>query len=141
MKEGGDAMKIKEMIEIIETTEIDPELLVSKLNRKLVSLYNKKDIGEYTDILNDMLILAVHLKFDLVLKYLGTVSLVALDEINQFQEIFKCLGTRSSNKDWFLNLFSLFLGMALVLGFDMSEIERNFFEKKGNKNLKNCQTI
>ncbi|MED3691992.1 hypothetical protein P4534_24925 [Peribacillus butanolivorans] len=124
-------MDIKKMIDITDKTEVDPELLVSKVNRNLINLYNKKDIGDYTEILRDMLMLAVQLKFDLVLKYFGAVPIVAADERNQFQEIFKCLGTRSSNKDWYLNLFSLFLGMAFILRFDMSEIEKNFFEKTG----------
>lgn len=124
-------MDIKKMIEMTEITEIDTELLFSKVNNNLINLYKEKNIGGYTETLNDMLELAVHLKFDLVLKYFGAVPIVAVDERNQFQEIFKCIGTRSSNKDWFLNLFSLFLGIALVLGFDMSEIERSFFEKKG----------
>ncbi|MEN1937534.1 hypothetical protein AAIE21_18570 [Paenibacillus sp. 102] len=123
-------MDIKKMIEMIKVTEVDTELLVSKIHRNLISLYNKKDIRDYTEILNDMLVLAVHLKFDLVLKYFGAVPIVAADERIQFQEIFKCLGTRNNNKDWFLNLFSLFLGIAIVFKFDTSEIERNFCEKK-----------
>lgn len=60
------SMDIKKMIDITDKTEVDPELLVSKVNRNLINLYNKKDIGDYTEILNDMLMLAVQLKFDLV---------------------------------------------------------------------------
>lgn len=123
-------MDIKKMIGNTKITDVDTELLISKVNRNLINLYNKKDIGDYTEILNDMLKLAVHLKFDLVLKYFGAVPIVAADERIQFQEIFKCLGTRRNNNDWFLNLFSLFLGIAFVYKFDMSEIERNFYEKK-----------
>ncbi|MCI0763729.1 hypothetical protein [Bacillus sp. TL12] len=123
-------MDIKKMIEMIKVTEVDTELLVSKIHRNLIDLYNKKDIGDYTGILNDMLVLAVHLKFDMVLKYFGAAPIVAADERIQFQETFKCLGTRNNNKDWFLHLFSLFLGIAFVFKFDTSEIERDFFEKK-----------
>ncbi|MBM7583965.1 dimeric dUTPase (all-alpha-NTP-PPase superfamily) [Bacillus pakistanensis] len=122
-------MDIKKMIEVTEITEFDTELLVSKVNISIINLYKEKDIRVYIETLKDLLELAVHLKFDIVLKYFGAVPVVAKDERIQFQEIFKCLGTRKSNKDWFLNLFSLFLGVALVFGFDRSEIERNFYEK------------
>ncbi|QNG61686.1 hypothetical protein H4O14_09570 [Bacillus sp. PAMC26568] len=127
-------MDLKKMIGNTNIPEVDTDLIISNVNRNLINLYNKKDIGDYTGILNDMLVLAVHLKLDLVLKYFGAVPIVAADERIQFQEIFKCLGTRKNNKDWFLNLFSLFLGIAFVFKFDMSEIERKFFEKK-RKNL------
>lgn len=123
-------MDIKKMIEMIKVTEVETELLVSKIHRNLINLYNKKDIEDYTEILNDMLVLAVHLKLDLVLKYFGAVPIVTADKRVQFQEIFKCLGTRNHNRDWFLNLFSLFLGIAFVFNFDIGEIEKDFFEKK-----------
>jgi dimeric dUTPase (all-alpha-NTP-PPase superfamily) len=124
-------MNIKKMVEVTEITESDTESLISKVNNNLINLYNKKDIEHYTKILSDMLELAIHLKFDLVLKYFGTAPIVAANERIQFQEIFKCLGTRKSNKDWFLNLLALFLGMAFIFEFDLSEIEKNFFFKKG----------
>ncbi len=43
----------------------------------------------------------------------------------------KCLATRSTNKNWFLDLFALFLGLATVLRFDASMIEEAFFKKEG----------
>jgi len=118
------------MIETIELKEIDTDLLISKMNKSLIDLYTNKSIEKYTGILNDMLLLAVHLKYDLILKYLAWAPTVTANERIQFQEIFKCLGTRNNNKDWFLNLFSLFLGIAHVFGFNMSEVERCFFVKK-----------
>lgn len=120
-------MDIKKMVEVTEKTDIDTELLVLKVNNNILNLYKDKNIKIYTETLKDMLELAIHLKFDLVLKYFGATPIVAADERIQFQEIFKCLGTRKSNKDWFLNLFSLFLGVAIVFKFDMGEIERDFF--------------
>jgi dimeric dUTPase (all-alpha-NTP-PPase superfamily) len=124
-------MDIKKMIGAIEKTEINSEFYVSKINRNLINLYNNKEIGNYTEILNDMLLLAVYLKYELILKYFGTVPIVSKDETIQFQRIFKCIATRNRNKDWFLNLFPLFLGLASIFRFDMSEIEKIFFEKKG----------
>ncbi|MBC6971358.1 hypothetical protein H9I32_02640 [Bacillus sp. Xin] len=123
-------MDIKKMIEMIKVTEVDTELLVSKIHKNLINLYNKKDMGDYTEMLHDMFVLAVHLEFDFVLKYFGAKPIVTADERIQFQEIFKCLATRNNNKDWFLHLFSLFLGIAIVFKFDTSEIEREFFEKQ-----------
>jgi dimeric dUTPase (all-alpha-NTP-PPase superfamily) len=118
------------MIETIELKEIDTNLLISKVNNSLIDLYNNRSIEKYTEILNDMLVLAVNFKYDLILKYLAWAPTVTANERIQFQEIFKCIGTRNNNKDWFLNLFSLFLGIAHVFGFNMGEVERSFFEKK-----------
>lgn len=123
-------MDIKKMIEVTEITETETELLVSKVNKNFIKLYKEKNIRSYIETLNDMLELAIHLKFDFALKYFGSVPIVATHERIQFQEIFKCLSTRKSNRDWFLNLFALFLGIAFVFGFDMTEIEKNFFGKK-----------
>ncbi|PGZ96903.1 hypothetical protein COE51_16130 [Bacillus pseudomycoides] len=120
-------MDIKKMIDTIETKGIDAESFVPELHDKLVKLYNEKDIERYTEILKDMLSLAVHLKFDLVLKYFGVRPIVTSDERKQFQEIFKCLATRNHNKDWFLNLFALYLGLIVVFQFDTKIIERNLF--------------
>ncbi|MGG0237703.1 hypothetical protein [Bacillus rhizoplanae] len=120
-------MDIKKMIDTIETKGIDAESFVPELHDKLVKLYNEKDIEWYIEILKDMLSLAVHLKFDLVLKYFGVRPIVTSDERKQFQEIFKCLATRN-NKDWFLNLFALYLGLIVVFQFDAKIIERNFFD-------------
>jgi dimeric dUTPase (all-alpha-NTP-PPase superfamily) len=118
------------MIETIELKEIDTNLLISKVNKSLIDLYNNRSIEKYTEILNDMLVLAVNFKYDLILKYLAWAPTVTANERIQFQEIFKCIGTRNNNKDWFLNLFSLFLGIAHVFGFNMSEVDRCFFKKK-----------
>ncbi|ERI10741.1 hypothetical protein [Aneurinibacillus aneurinilyticus] len=41
------------------------------------------------------------------------------------------MATRSTNKNWFLDLFALFLGLATVLRFDASMIEEAFFKKEG----------
>jgi dimeric dUTPase (all-alpha-NTP-PPase superfamily) len=123
-------MNIRKMIETIELKEIDTDLLISKMNNSLIDLYNNRSIEKYTEILNDMLVLAMHLKYDLILKYLAWAPTVTANERIQFQEIFKCLGTRNNNKDWFLNLFSLFLGVSHVFNFEISEVERCFFEKK-----------
>ncbi|UMZ35458.1 hypothetical protein [Priestia megaterium] len=125
-------MDIKKMIEMTEITKMDTDQLVAQVNENFINLYKEKNLRSYLETLNNMLELAVHLKLDFVLKYFGTVPVVAADERTQFQEIFKCLGTRKSNKDWFLNLFALLLGAAFVFGFDMPQIEKNFFEKKSS---------
>ncbi|WP_340372746.1 hypothetical protein [Peribacillus sp. FSL E2-0218] len=123
-------MDIKKMIEMTEKTEIGIESLVSKVNNDFIKLYKEKNIESYIDTLNDMLELAVQLEFDFVLKYFGAVPIAAAHERFQFQEIFKCLGTRKSNKDWYLHLFALFLGIPSVFRLDSKEIERSFFETK-----------
>jgi dimeric dUTPase (all-alpha-NTP-PPase superfamily) len=123
-------MDIIKMIDTIETKGIDAESFVPELHDKLVKLYNEKDIEWYTEILKDMLSLAVHLKFDLVLKYFGVRPIVTSDERKQFQEIFKYVATRNNNKDWFLDLFALYLGLIVVFQFDARIIERNFFGEK-----------
>ncbi|WP_285768806.1 hypothetical protein [Peribacillus sp. SI8-4] len=125
-------MDIKKMIEMTEISEMDMELLISRVNSDFINLYKDKNIGSYIETLNDMLQLAVQLEFDFVLKYFGAAPIIAAHERSQFQEIFKCIGTRKSNKDWFLHLFSLFLGTASVCGLDRKEIERGFFEMKAS---------
>jgi len=92
------------MIEMTEVTKIDIEHHVSILNDNFINLYKEKNLRSYLETLNRMLELAIDLKFDLVLMYFGAVPIVSADERIQFQKIFKCLGTRKSNKDWFLNL-------------------------------------
>lgn len=123
-------MDIKKMINTVGIREINEDSYVPQLQDKLIKLYNEKDIEWYTEILKDMLSLAIYLKFDVALKYFQTRPIVTSDERKQFQEIFKCLATRKNNKDWFLNLFALFLGLAVVFQFDESVIERNLFKEK-----------
>ncbi|MDP1471828.1 hypothetical protein Q8G32_28730 [Priestia megaterium] len=125
-------MDIKKMIEMTELTKVDTEQLVSEINNNFINLYKEKNLRSYLKTLSNMLELAIHLKFDFVLKYFGTAPIVATNERIQFQEIFKCLGTRKSNKNWFLNLFALLLGAAFVFDFDVPQIEKNFFEKKSS---------
>ena len=79
-------MDIKKMIDTIETKEIDAESFVSELHDKLVKLYNEKDIEWYTEIFKDMLSLAVHLKFDLVLKYFEYALLLLQMNENNFRK-------------------------------------------------------
>ncbi|AOH53296.1 hypothetical protein ABE28_002950 [Peribacillus muralis] len=123
-------MDIKKMIEMTEITDLDIELLISRVNSDFIKLYKEKNIESYIETLNDMLQAAVQMEFDFVLKYFGAAPIVAADERIQFQEIFKCIGTRKSNKDWFLQLFSLFLGIASVFRLDSRGIESEFFEMK-----------
>ncbi|WP_110928478.1 hypothetical protein [Bacillus massiliglaciei] len=123
-------MNFNKMFELTEKTEIDTESLITKVNTDFLTLYQQKNINSYTETLKDLLELAVHLEYDFVLKYFGAAPIAFPDERYQFQEIFKCMGTRKGNKDWFLNLFSLFLGTAAVFNFDMSEVEKNFLEEK-----------
>lgn len=124
-------MNIKKMIDTIESQEMDTESFISSLHNKIIHFYKEKSVEGYVKVLRDMLSLAVHLKFDLVLKHFGTAPVVAPDATMQFQEMFKCLATRSTHKNWFLDLFALFLGLGTVLQFDASMIEETFFKEKG----------
>lgn len=122
-------MDMKKMIETIEVTRVtDEELSISNLHPKLVKLYSQKDNAEYTKLLKYILSLSVQLKLNLVLKYFGVRSIVAVDERVQFQEIFKCLAKKDENGEWFLNFVSLYVGLIVVLRFDEKVIESNFFD-------------
>jgi dimeric dUTPase (all-alpha-NTP-PPase superfamily) len=123
-------MNIKKMIETIEPKEIDTEACLSSLRNKITTLYSNANVERYTDTLEDLLSLAVHLKFDLILKHFGAAPVVATDARTQFQEIFKCLATKNTNKNWFLELFGLFLGLASLLRLDMDAIEQTFLVRR-----------
>ncbi|WP_411501550.1 hypothetical protein [Brevibacillus centrosporus] len=123
-------MNIKKMISEIEPKELDTEMMIAILRNQSVELYNRKDVTQYVAVLNDMLQLAINLKQDLVLKHFGAAPVVASDETMQLQEMFKCLALRSRNSNWFLDLFGLFLGLAVVLRFRSDEIESTFFQVK-----------
>lgn len=123
-------MNIKKMISEIEPKELDTEMMIAILRNQFVELYNRKDVAQYVAVLNDMLQLAINLKQDLILKHFGAAPVVASDETMQLQERFKCLALRSRNSNWFLDLFDLFLGLAVVLRFRSDEIESTFFQVK-----------
>ncbi|MFJ9499656.1 hypothetical protein [Brevibacillus centrosporus] len=105
-------------------------MMIAILRNQFVELYNRKDVAQYVAVLNDMLQLAINLKQDLILKHFGAAPVVASDETMQLQEMFKCLALRSRNSNWFLDLFDLFLGLAVVLRFRSDEIESTFFQVK-----------
>lgn len=122
-------MNIKKMISEMEPKEIDVEQLISRLRDQFIELYNEKSVDKYAAVLRDMLQIAIYQKKDLILKHFGTAPVVASDETMQLQVMFKCLALRNRNQNWFLDLFALFLGLAVVLRIHSDDIERAFFKE------------
>ncbi|GEB31452.1 hypothetical protein [Brevibacillus parabrevis] len=123
-------MNIKKMLEALEPREIDGEQLIANLRNQLVDLFNDKSVDKYAVVLRDMLHIAVFEKHELILKHFAAAPVVARDETMQLQEMFTCLALRSRNRNWFLDLFALFLGLAVVLRFPSADVENAFFKGK-----------
>ncbi|MGP9041551.1 hypothetical protein [Cytobacillus kochii] len=116
---------IKEMLNQVPVVkEEEGRLLLTNLNTQMIKLFQEKEIAIYYSLLEDVLKIAKHLNLDTVIKYFGITPVVKANESMQFQEIFRCLHTKERNNNWFLDFFSLYLGVSVIYGFKPEEIKR-----------------
>jgi dimeric dUTPase (all-alpha-NTP-PPase superfamily) len=119
-----DKWMYEKMVRAIDALNLpDNETLVQQLRQKLPKVYTEKDLHAYCDALNLILKIGIDLDYTPMMLYLPARPNLKESLVSQFQHINKAIATRKQNKDWFHDLFALFVAMPNHLNLSWDDIE------------------
>ncbi|MFC3885056.1 hypothetical protein ACFOU2_16915 [Bacillus songklensis] len=102
----------------------DVDIVVHHLRQKLPTVYIEKELIPYCDALNLVLKIGVKLDYTPMMLYLPARPKLTDSLVVQFQNINKVIATRNQNKEWFHDLFALFVALPSYLSLSWNEIEK-----------------
>ncbi|SFC70431.1 hypothetical protein SAMN05443252_105377 [Bacillus sp. OV322] len=114
------------MIKSINASELPEEdVLIKNLRSKLPKVYNGKNAAEFADAFREVLKIGIAMDYKTMMLYLPSRPQLSQNLVAHFQNINKAIATRSGNKDWFHDLFALFIALPGILSLSWDEIEKH----------------
>lgn len=101
----------------------DVGTLLQHLRQKLPRVYTEKELQSYCDALDLVLKIGAKLDYTPMMLYLPARPQLTDSLIVQFQQINKVIATRNQNKEWFHDLFALFIALPAHLSLSWDKIE------------------
>lgn len=109
----------------------DVETLLQNLRQKLPKVYTEKGLQPYCDSFDTVLKIGVKMDYTPMMLYLPARPQSANNLVAQFQQINRAIATRNQNKEWFHDLFALFVALPAHLSLSWGEIEATVLKMNG----------
>ena len=115
-------MNFKTMVKSIDASALpDVESLIRHLRTKLPLMYAAQSSDAFRDAFDYVLQIGVKLDYSPMMLYMPARPMVHENLVLQFKQLNITLARREGHKDWFFDLFALFLGAAQLLAIPVLE--------------------
>ncbi|WP_409304169.1 hypothetical protein [Peribacillus sp. SCS-155] len=114
----------EKMVKSIDPSALpDIDTLIGQLRQKLPQVYTAGNLHAYCEALNIVLKIGIKQDYTPMMLYLPARPDLKQNLVTQFQLINKTIATRNQNKEWYHDLFALFVAMPHHLELQWSDIE------------------